>query len=64
MEWVLIFSLQWVVGGVGTAPTTWANVSYASEELCKTAAQALKAEMSVPISDTQTHVRAVCVRRK
>ena len=64
MDWVLIFSLQWVVGGVPTAPTTWTNVGYQNEQLCRAAVQAIKAEMATPIAGAETHVRAVCVLRE
>ncbi|UVK43634.1 hypothetical protein BPNPMPFG_005446 [Mesorhizobium sp. AR07] len=64
MDWVLIFSLQWVVAGTPTAPTTWTNVDYASKELFEQAVVALKAEMEKPIADSETCVRAVCVQRK
>jgi hypothetical protein len=64
MDWVLIFSLQWVVGGVPTAPTTWTNVGFQNEQLCRAAVQAIKAEMATPIAGAETHVRAVCVLRE
>src|SRR5262245_43805834 len=64
MDWVLIFSLQWVVGGVPTAPTTWTNMGYQNEQLCRAAVQAIKAEMATPIAGAETHVRAVCVLRQ
>jgi hypothetical protein len=64
MDWVLILSIQWVVAGAGTAPTTHTIVNYQTEELCKAAAQAIKAEMAITIQGAETHARAVCVRRK
>ena len=64
MDWVLIFSIQWVVGGVPTTPNTWTNVNYQSEELCVAAAQALREEFSTPMAGAETYVRVVCVRRK
>jgi hypothetical protein len=39
VEWVLIVSLQWVVGGSATAPTTHTMVQFQTEESCKAAAQ-------------------------
>lgn len=64
MDWVLIFSIQWVVSGTPTAPTTWTNVNYESEELCQVAADKIITEMSKPLGEAQTFVRAVCVLRK
>lgn len=64
MDWVLIFSLQWIVAGVPTPPTTWTNVDYDSKKLCEAAAEAIRAEMAKPIPDAVTLVRVVCVQRK
>jgi hypothetical protein len=63
MEWVLVLSSQWVVAGIGTSPTT-TNIDFASQKLCKAAAQMLKEEMSLQIEKVVTHSRAVCIRRK
>jgi hypothetical protein len=63
MEWVLVLSLQWVVAGFGTAPTT-TDIDFASQELCKAAPQMLKGGMSVQIEKVITHFRAICIRRK
>jgi hypothetical protein len=65
MDWVLIYSLLWVVGGVPTPPTTSSQVNYKTEELCQAAAKAVKAEMTKPIdAGVETYARIVCVRRK
>jgi hypothetical protein len=80
MEWVLIFSLQWVVNGTPTAPTTTVNVGYESEEHCTAALKALEYEMGYSVDDklfgenmtmqrlpeagVETKLRAVCVQRK
>jgi len=67
MEWVLLVSLQWIVYGSPTAPTTTEIQSFASEELCKKAAEAIRAEINAPIPGqirTQTFGRVVCLQRK
>jgi hypothetical protein len=64
MEWILIMSLQWIVGGAGTAPIVHETMSFATEALCKAAAQAIKDEMKVTIQGAETHARVVCVQRK
>ena len=64
MDWVLVFSLQWVVGGTAPAPTALTNVGYQTEQLCKTAADAMKAEGASPLASVVvTYVRATCVQR-
>ena len=58
-------SLQWVVSGIPTPPTTEHVVLFASEERCKQAAEAIKTEISAPISgDVKTYGRVVCFARK
>jgi hypothetical protein len=64
MEWVLVLSLQWIVGGSATAPTTHTLVQFPTEQLCKAAAQEIKNEMKATIQGAETHARAVCVQRK
>jgi len=64
VEWVLIMSLQWVVGGAATAPTTHTMVQFQTEDSCKAAAQEIKNEMKATIQGAETHARVVCVRRK
>jgi hypothetical protein len=64
VEWVLIMSLQWVIGGSATAPTTHTMVQFQTEDLCKAAAQEIKNEMKATIQGAETHSRVVCVRRK
>ena len=64
MEWILIMSLQWVVGGAGTAPIVHETTSFATEALCKEAAQAIKDEIKATIQGAETHARVVCVRKK
>jgi hypothetical protein len=67
MEWVLIVSLQWVVFGSPTQPTTQVIQPFASEELCNKAVEAIKSEINMPIGGTQrvqTLGRVVCVLRK
>jgi hypothetical protein len=64
VEWVLIMSLQWVVGGSATAPTTHTMEQFQTEDLCKAALQEIKNEMKATIQGAETHARAVCVRRK
>lgn len=65
MEWVLFVSLQWVVYGSPTNPTTQQIDRFASEELCNKAAEAIKAEISTPITGQRilTLGRVVCVAR-
>ena len=67
MEWVLFVSLQWVVFGSPTPPTTQVIQPFASEELCDKAAEAIKNEINTQIGGTQrvqTLGRVVCVQRK
>jgi hypothetical protein len=68
MEWVLFVSLQWIVFGSPTPPTTVTIQSFASEELCNKAAEAIKAELNAPIAGqgqrAQTLGRVVCLLRK
>ena len=67
MEWVLFVSLQWVVSGSPTPPNTMHIDSIASEELCKKAADAIKAEIEVPVAGQQrvmTMARVTCLQRK
>ncbi|WKA30549.1 hypothetical protein [Bradyrhizobium roseum] len=67
MEWVLFVSLQWVVSGSPTPPNTLLIDSFASEHLCKKAADAIKAEMEVPVAGQQrvaTMGRVTCLLRK
>ncbi|HEX2653111.1 MAG TPA: hypothetical protein VHN11_05615 [Xanthobacteraceae bacterium] len=67
MEWVLFVSLQWVVSGSPTPPNTMHIDSFASEELCKKAADAIKAEIEVPVAGQQrvmTMARVTCLQRK
>lgn len=67
MEWVLFVSLQWIVYGSPTQPTTQLIQSFASEELCQKAAEALKNEMGSPLGGgarVQTLGRVVCLLRK
>jgi hypothetical protein len=67
MEWVLLVSLQWVVFGSPTQPTTQVIQDFASEELCNKAAEAIKSEINTQIGGTQrvqTIGRVVCLQRK
>jgi hypothetical protein len=67
MDWVLFVSLQWIVYGSPTPPTTVQIQSFASEELCNKAAEAVRAEINAPVPGqvrTQTLGRVVCLLRK
>lgn len=67
MEWVLFVSLQWVVSGSPTPPNTMLIDSFATEELCKKAAAAIKTEFEVPFPGQQrvaTMGRVTCLLRK
>jgi hypothetical protein len=67
MEWVLFVSLQWVVFGSPTQPTTQVIQPFASEELCNKAAEAIKTEINAPFGGAQrvqTLGRVVCIQRK
>jgi hypothetical protein len=66
MEWVLFVSLQWIVYGSPTNPTTQQIDRFASEELCNKAAEAIRAELNAPLAvqRVQTLGRVVCVARK
>jgi hypothetical protein len=66
MEWVLFVSLQWIVLGSPTQSATQQIQSFASEELCNKAAEALRAEINAPIAGqrVQTLGRVVCLLRK
>jgi hypothetical protein len=66
MEWVLFVSLQWIVFGSPTQPTTQQIQPFASEELCNKAADAIRTEINAPIAGqrVQTLGRVVCLLRK
>jgi len=66
MQWVLFVSLQWIVFGSPTQPTSQQIQPFASEELCNKAAEAIKAEINAPIAGqrTQTLGRIVCVQTR
>jgi hypothetical protein len=67
MEWVLFISLQWVVYGSPTQPTTQIIQPFTSEELCNKAAEAIKTEINTQVGANQrvqTLGRVVCVERK
>jgi hypothetical protein len=66
MEWVLFVSLQWIVFGSPTQPNTQQIQSFASEELCNKAADAIRTEINAPIAGqrVQTLGRVVCLLRK
>jgi methionine aminopeptidase len=66
MEWILFVSLEWIVLGSPTQPTTQQIQSFPSEELCNKAAEAIKAEINAPIPGqrVQTLGRVVCLLRK
>jgi len=49
MQWVLFVSLQWIVFGSPTQPTSQQIQPFASEELCNKAAEAIKAEINAPM---------------
>jgi hypothetical protein len=65
VEWVLFVSLQWVVFGSPTQPTSQQIDRFASEELCNKAAEAIRTEINAPIAGqrVQTLGRIVCVAR-
>jgi len=66
LEWVLLISLEWIVLGSPGMPNTTLVAPFDSEELCKKAAVAIKAEMdtSVPGQRAQVLSRVVCIQRK
>jgi hypothetical protein len=66
MEWVLFVSLQWIVFGSPTPPTTQQIQPFASEELCNKAAEAIRNEINAPIPGQRalTLGRVVCLQRK
>lgn len=66
MEWVLFVSLQWIVLGSPTQPTSQQIDRFSSEELCNKAAEAIRAEINAPIPGqrVQTLGRIVCVERR
>ena len=67
MEWVLLVSLQWVVSGSPSAPTTNQVQAFASEELCNKAADAVRTELNAPVVAplrVQTLGRVVCLKIK
>jgi hypothetical protein len=65
MRWILFVSLQWIVYGSPTNPTTQQIDGFASEELCNKAADAIKAEINSPIGSQRvlTVGRVVCIAR-
>jgi hypothetical protein len=66
MEWVLFVSLQWIVFGSPTQPTTQQIQPFPTEELCNKAAEAIRNEINAPIpaQRVQTLGRVVCLLRK
>jgi hypothetical protein len=67
MEWVLLVSLQWIVSGSPTPSTTKTIPSFASEELCNQAAEAVRNELNATLAANQraqTLGRVVCLKRK
>jgi methionine aminopeptidase len=62
MEWVLFVSLQWLVLGSPTQPTSQQIQPFATEALCNKAAEAIRAEINAPIPGqrVQTLGRIVC----
>jgi hypothetical protein len=62
MEWVLFVSLQWVVLGSPTQPNTLQIQTFASEELCNKAADAIRVAIDAPIPGqrVQTLGRLAC----
>jgi hypothetical protein len=66
VEWVLLFSLEWLVLGSPSKPTTQEIAPFASEELCRKAAEAIKTEMDTPIQGQRVMVfsRVVCFQKK
>ena len=66
MEWVLLVSLQWIVYGSPTQPTTQQIQPFATEQLCNKAAEAIRNEINAPVAGgrVQTIGRVVCVLRK
>jgi hypothetical protein len=66
MEWVLFVSLQWIVYGSPTQPTTQQIQSFPSQELCDKAADALRNEINAPLVNgrIQTVGRVVCLQKK
>jgi hypothetical protein len=67
MDWVLFISLQWIVYGSPTNPTTQQIHGFATEELCNRAADAIKAEINAPAGAAQrvlTLGRIACIQRK
>ena len=66
MEWVLFVSLQWIVSGSPTPPTTEQIASFASEELCNKAAEAIRTEINNPLPGPriQTFGRVVCIMKR
>jgi len=65
MDWVLFVSLQWIVLGSPTQPTSQLIQPFASEELCNKAAEAIRNEINAPIpaQRVQTVGRVVCLRK-
>jgi hypothetical protein len=53
MEWVLFVSLQWIVFGSPTQPSTEVIQSFPSEELCNKAAESIRNEINVPFGGNQ-----------
>jgi len=65
MRWVLFVTLQWIVYGSPTTPTTQQIDGFASEDLCNKAADAIRAEINTPIGSQRvlTLGRVVCIAR-
>jgi hypothetical protein len=66
LEWILFVSLQWIVYGSPTQPTTLQIERFASQELCNNAAEAIRTEINAPLGAprVQTVGRIVCIERR
>ncbi len=66
MEWVLFVSLQWIVFGSPTQPTTQIIQPFTSEALCRKAADAIRAEINEPVAGQRVSTigRVTCLLRK
>jgi len=65
MRWILFVSLQWIVFGSPTNPTTQQIDGFATEELCNKAADSIKAELNASMGNQRvlTLGRVVCLAR-
>ena len=65
MDWLLVISVIWVFGGASNPVPNTTVVEFQNEQLCKAAAQAIKADFAVEEArGVYTYAHLICVQRK